>query len=961
MPACARSAPASIVFVLALLGSRLGAERPPWTTSRVRGTPEPESPYRVELVFPRLRFQQPIALCSLPGTNHLVIAEQGGKVYSFESDPACSAADLALDLRAHEPKLEALYGLTFHPGFARNRFVFLAYALKGELPEGTRLARFEVGRDDPPRILPSSETVLLTWRSGGHNGGCLEFGPDSYLYVSTGDAVGPNPPDTLDTGQDLDDLLSCILRIDVDPKEPGRLYAVPADNPFSGFPGARPEIWAYGFRNPWKIAFDPESGDLLAGDVGWDLWELVHRVERGGNYGWSAVEGRQPVRTDLPVGPTPIQKPLIEHAHTEAASVTGGVFCRSPRLRELGGAYIYGDYVTGKVWGLRQERGRVTWHRELADSQVQIVAFGEDPSGELYIVDHSLTGQIYTLSPNAPLSSAAGGTQGFPTQLSETGLFASVPEQAPATGVLRYTVAAEPWEDGAADERFLALPGSSRIEPVSHERWQFPEGTVLAKTVFAAGDHGARRAVETQLLHLEAGWWRPYTYAWDEDGADAVLVRAEGARASGWTFASRAECGLCHNYQAGFVLGANTYQLNRPLAEDPARNQLAEFEDLGVFARRLPGPREAWPRFAGPHDESAPLDARARSYLHANCAHCHLPNGGGMSPIQLTYWTDLGRSDVVDALPRWGAFGIDGARVVAPGDPSGSVLLYRLAKTGSGRMPRLGPRQVDVRGVRLVSAWIESLDPARRRELFHPPKTAAALELLSDGHDCGSSARSAAIDALAASGRGALSLLRLVEERRFPEAVEREVVRRAGRHRREEVRDLFERFLPEGERVRRLGDAPDPAVVLSLQGDPLRGREVFLSNAGAQCKSCHRAGGDRGAGGAASTVGPDLAGIGKKYAPPAMLLHLLEPSREVAAEFASYAVVTRTGEVLVGLVAERSERGIVLKDARGELRRVDAADVQAIERRAESLMPGSLLRDLTPEEAADLLAYLASL
>src|SRR4029077_9718451 len=168
---------------------------------------------------------------------------------------------------------------------------FVCYTLRPierqrNFADGTRVSRFTVTETDPPRLDPASEQVVLTFPQAGHNGGDLHFGNDGMLYLSTGDAANPNPPDALNTGQDISDLLSSVLRIDVDRKDPGKNYAVPKDNPFVALKDARPEVWAYGFRNPWRMSVDRLTGDLWVADVGWELWESVNRVERGGNSRW---------------------------------------------------------------------------------------------------------------------------------------------------------------------------------------------------------------------------------------------------------------------------------------------------------------------------------------------------------------------------------------------------------------------------------------------------------------------------------------------------------------------------------------------------------------------------------------------------------------------------------------------------------------------------------------------------
>ena len=337
--------PGMSLMALAILANSVGesrggdkgpSSRMPWTGSRIVGTPEPPPPYTVEPAFPRLKLQFPVVLVRAGGTRRLFLGELHGRLSSFPDDPSVSRTDLALDLAKVHPDLTAFYGLAFHPRFEENRYVYVCYVGKNDRPDGSVVARFTASRTDPPVIDPDSEQVILRFWSGGHNGGCLAFGNDGCLYVSTGDGAGPSPPDTLNTGQDCSDLLSSILRVDVDHLEPGRSYRVPHDNPFVGMAGARPEIWAFGFRNPWKMSFDHATGDLWAGDVGWELWEMIDKVKRGGNYGWSVMEGPQPVHVEGGRGPAPIVAPLKVHPHSEAASITGGYVYHGTRLRRAG-------------------------------------------------------------------------------------------------------------------------------------------------------------------------------------------------------------------------------------------------------------------------------------------------------------------------------------------------------------------------------------------------------------------------------------------------------------------------------------------------------------------------------------------------------------------------------------------------------------------------------------------------
>ena len=609
------------------------------------------------------------------------------------------------------------------------------------------------------------------------------------------------------------------------------------------------------------------------------------------------------------------------------------------------------------------------------------MSFGEAHDGELYLLDHDRTHQIYRLVPNT----GAKITSDFPRRLSQTGLFASTRDQQPAPGVVPYSVNAPLWSDVATAERFLAVPGDGRIELDNQGVWRFPAGSVLIRTISIereAGNAASRRRMETQILHLEADAWRPYSYVWNDEQTDAVLADALGAvstvalkgtggrRELNYRVHARTECVLCHNpwvekkttifgVQSASPLGMNTPQLNKKGDDSgPATNQLAMWHQVGLLAWTPDVAR--LPKLVNPYDESADLDRRARSYLQTNCAHCHQFNAGGTATIALGYDVPLEQTRTVDVRPIQGTFNIAGARIIAPGDPESSVLYYRISKLGGGRMPRIGSNAVDERATRMIHDWIARMPSGKAATAVEGVAKFAredhdAVESLRQADRLSPVARTAAIGRLASSTRGALMLLDTIDRGQASEILRREVVAITRNSLLVEVRDLFERFIPEEERVKRLGDVVDRAAILALRGDTARGRLIFTANAAAQCKSCHKAG-DVG-----ENVGPDLTKIGAKYNKLALLDQILEPSKTIEPQYTTYLLETKDGRALSGLAVKRTKDAVVLKDAQGKTIAVANAEIDRLVPQPRSLMPDLLLRDLTAQQVADLLEFLASL
>lgn len=745
------------------------AALPKLTTSRVVGSPEPPAPYRTERRYPKLKVDFPIIVAHQPGSDRLWTITQDR---SFSTTTIRRFAD-AEDVAETEVLLPAdtrvAYDICFHPDFAKNGFVYLGHnrpKVEGE-EKYSMVSRFKVNPQPPYEFDPKSETTIIEWPSDGHNGAAITFGLDGMMYVTSGD--GTSDSDTNLRGQEMMKLTAKVLRIDVDHPVEGRAYAVPADNPFVGKADVAPETWAYGLRNPWRMTTDRKTGHIWVGNNGQDLWEQVYFIRKGDNYGWSVYEGSHPFYLQRQLGPTPHVKPALEHHHNESRSLTGGIVYYGSALPELSGAYVYGDHSTGKIWGARHDGQQITWHQELVDTPFHITGFGTDSHGELLVCDHAGNGDggFYRLVP-APKGEP---TSDFPKKLSESGLFQTVKGHVTSPSLIPYTVISPLWSDGSFKSRFIAIPGDNpKIDFNATKAWGFPNDTVLVKSFaleLVEGDPTSQRWIETRFLTKQQNEWVGYSYLWNDEQTDATLVAkegldreysirtAQGERKQSWHYPSRTECMVCHSRAAGFVLGLSTPQMNRDHDYGGVvENQLSVLERLGMFQNQewanearnrlrdelkksglddkavgdkiagmtasqdqrgavrsslLPLANDEYARLSDPYDKAAKLEARAKSYLHSNCAICHIEAGGGNSPIQLEFATSLDKMKIIDAVPTHDKFGLPDARIVAPGHPERSVLLHRVVLRGRGQMPQLATRMVDKAAVEMLTEWIKQM------------------------------------------------------------------------------------------------------------------------------------------------------------------------------------------------------------------------------------------------------------
>jgi glucose/arabinose dehydrogenase len=333
------------------------------------------------------------------GSNRVFIATEEGVIHVLPNDQKATKTQLFLDIQDRvvyneKQNEEGFLGLAFHPNYKKNGEFFIFYTTKHAKLTNV-ISRFRVSKDNPNKADPGSEEVLLKIEKPywNHDGGTLCFGPDGYLYITHGD--GGLADDPKKNGQKLSTLLGKVLRIDVDHKDPGKPYAIPKDNPFVGQKDAAGEIWAYGIRNIWRMAFDKKTGVLWAGDVGQNLYEEIDLIVKGGNYGWSIREGLHPF-SDKGVGPRKgLIDPIWEYNHDIGKSITGGQVYRGSRLPELDGHYLYADYVTGRHWALKYDEAqkRVVANRPIRTTGSPVFSFGEDEKGEVYFLNQTPTGK----------------------------------------------------------------------------------------------------------------------------------------------------------------------------------------------------------------------------------------------------------------------------------------------------------------------------------------------------------------------------------------------------------------------------------------------------------------------------------------------------------------------------------------------------------------------------------------
>ncbi len=723
--------------------------------------------YQTVNAFGNLTFNRPVALVTQPGqSNRYFVVEQAGMIYVI-TNLANPTKTLFMDISGpvdSSDNEEGLLGMAFHPDWQNNGYFYLFYTIDttvgGVFGRYDRLARYSLDPANPNAGLPGSEFPLISQfdQDWNHNGGDVHFGPDGYLYLSTGDEGGGG--DTYGNSRRIDrDFFSAILRIDVD-RKPGSLepnphpaihtnaqgqayYSIPADNPFIGatsFNGqnianpatVRTEFWAVGLRNPWRMSFDAATDILYCADVGQGLWEEVDIIERGGDYGWRLREGAHPYNNNtVPPGVSLID-PIAEYPHNSGPSIpggtavgnsiTGGVVYNGDRFSQIKGYYVFGDAGNGRIFALRYNpgTGQAESFQQLTTAS-QPVAFGIDPSnGDVLIarLGGTVSRLIYS---NNPVQG-----QPLPALLSQTGAFANLASLTPQPGIVSYNLNLPFWSDYAIKSRWFSIPDINDTMTFSAAgNWSFPNGTVWIKHFeleLTNGVPASRRRLETRFLVKHDDGVHGFTYRWNTQQTDATLVGESGQddviaiynpdgsplRTQSWHYPSRNECLQCHTPAGGFAAGFNTVQLNRThdYGAGPT-NQIDVLSKVGYFATAVTAVH-ALPRLARPDETQVSLERRARSYLQANCVQCHQPGGPaqGNWDARIATATDLAgliNGSLVNDL------GDPANRTLAAGDAAHSVLLQKMSTRGAGQMPPLASNFTDPAGVALLTEWINAL------------------------------------------------------------------------------------------------------------------------------------------------------------------------------------------------------------------------------------------------------------
>ncbi len=731
-------------------------------------------PYRP--AFPNLTFNSPLTFTDVPNSNVLFVGQRNGEIYWFENDETVTTKNLLADLSDRVGVVwdGGFLGLAIHPEFGTQgkNYVYMYYTSKDgqgrDYPDAflsgfgcyqedywggfLYLRRYEV---DPVTFTLdiASELTMIKMRmfSCTHRGGSMDFGTDGFLYLATGEQSAYLKPQIIDTNLD-----GGVLRLDVneDPAlshppirtlNQGRFndeisgvgYGIPNDNPFLSPSGDNfEEYYTIGHRNPHRMTKDALTGTFYIGEVGESRHEEINVVSKGKNYGWPIYEGNAAgpgANCGVMYNGMLHEAPLVAFPRSEANTIIGGYVYRGTNMPELYGKYICADYGTGEeIWSVDINTG--SYSLITSFSPTDIISFGEDNKGELYLLSQGDNVFLYKLVQvnESPNDSA-------PQLLSQTGAFQDLQTLTPNPGVIPYDLIESFWSDGAEKKRWLVIPNDGSHdtpqEKISFSEdgdWEFPVGSVLIKHFEMPIDElnpSIKRRLETRFsVKASSGHFYFLTYKWNNEQTDAVLLNARldetiqistsdgSVRNQTWTYPGTPDCISCHNPATKGTLGPRTRYLNSDMLYPTTgltANQLVTLSHIGILDESIDDNTVlGYQTYKAIDDSSASLNDRARSYLDLNCAYCHRPGGtGDRAQFDLRLSNDLVQTGLMYANTNT-PLGIPGERIVVGGDASKSILYHRTESIDPTiAMPPVAKNLVDQHGLDLIELWINQLDP----------------------------------------------------------------------------------------------------------------------------------------------------------------------------------------------------------------------------------------------------------
>lgn len=739
-----------VLFAAGFAPAAVPLQRVPNTTLTNFPAQPPQFGYTLANAFPTVTLSQPVCITSPPGeTNRLFILEKGGNLIVI-TNLAAPNRTVFMSLPVITDIESGVIGLAFHPGYATNGYFYVFSSRNLATIQGNGLhqciSRFQANPPNANTAITATEQFLIRQFDGAanHNGGDLHFGPDGYLYASVGDE-GPQYNGAGHAQIITNKFFSAILRIDVD-KRPGNLppnshlanstnYSIPANNPYVGvtnFNGqsfnstnVRTEFYSIGYRNPWRISFDPATGFLYVADVGQDRYEEVSVITNGANAGWAYYEGKQLAKSLYPSSSTILTNPppglvfpIQDYAHGsgnfQGNSISGGLVYRGSRISQLYGAYVFGDYTSGNIWMLRYDGSNSVPFQRIAGASGP-VAFGSDPrNGDVLVaqINNSQIGRLnYSSTSNGPA---------LPPTLASTGAFSDLTSLTPNPGIVAYDLNVPFWSDNAIKTRWFSVPNTNLTMSFNpNGNWGFPTGSVWIKHFeleLTNGVPASRKRLETRFIVSNSNGVYGVTYRWDsptnamlvpEAGMDeSFTINEDGTlRTQAWHYPSRSECLACHTPQGGFALGFNTAQLNREIDYNgTGTNQIEALKLAGYFSNPVPN-RHLLPTLANATNAAASIEYRVRSYLTANCVQCHQPSGILSARWDARISTPGPQAGIINGAVN-NNFGNTNNRVMVPGSLANSILFQRLSTLGPSHMPPLATSVINTQAVELLSAWI---------------------------------------------------------------------------------------------------------------------------------------------------------------------------------------------------------------------------------------------------------------